>query len=98
MFDRLGAVVGLQVTLSGIGARRLAVYQHMVPRLILIGLGTIREIPLGVGHATRVNRYDHTPISVAAMTNQLSRFEERLRLRKANHVGDHGEKKQVQLH
>ena len=77
MLDRQSAEIFVQVLGSGVRAARRAVDQNVIPRLISIGLGLVRRIPLVVGLARIVGVDDDTSIAEAAMTHEGTRLKAR---------------------
>jgi len=71
--NRFGGVIGLEAALGGIGDRAGFMNQHVVPRLVPVGLGLVGLIPLLVGRALGVKRDHHAAILITHMAHQIAR-------------------------
>lgn len=61
-----------QAALRRVGDGIGAMHKNMVPRLVTIGLGTIAQVPVGVGLARQINSDDHTAITVAHVFHKVT--------------------------
>ncbi len=61
-----------QVRLRSIGGLRTAVYEHVIPRLVAVGLGLIGLVPCLVGPARRIEGHDDASVAVPSMPNELA--------------------------
>ena len=71
--NRLIAIFRFKTALGGIGDRFGSMNEHMVPGLILLGLGLVGLIPRFTGHAPGVMRYHHSAVVITHMADQIAR-------------------------
>ncbi len=71
----LTALIESKAAFSWIGDGPRFMNEHMVPRLVPVGLGLVELVPLLAGRALGVKRDHHAAVLITHMTNQIARRE-----------------------
>lgn len=70
-------VVGFQAGLRRVGDVFGPVNQHVVPRLVTVGLTSIVEVPVIVGLTRQIESDHHTTITISDVPHELARNKAR---------------------
>ncbi len=75
MLDRLWVRVHSQVRLRRIRGLWSFVYEHVIPRLVTVGLGLVGLVPCLVGPARQIEGHNDAPVAVPTVQNELADLE-----------------------
>ena len=75
MGDLFARVICFEAGSGGVGDRFRIVDQHVVPRLVAIGLSSVGEVPFVVGLTCRIGRHDYSAIPVTPVSDELADFK-----------------------
>jgi|TARA_B100001964_G_scaffold16702_1_gene17249 hypothetical protein len=70
-------IVGFQAGLRRVGDVVGPVNQHVVPRLVTVGLTSIVEVPVIVGLTRQIESDHHTTIAISDVPHELARNKAR---------------------